>query len=163
MSDNSKKRHELKKQLDSKAQIANLDNIQNAINYLTSPKKFNLVEGATTIPTGKQIETQRFIICFDYLNWNTCEFEQFKPANGKKLLSILEQVAKCQINKFPELKLGRDSVSRGGPYESLFAKVTPDVSHLEETEFCDGRFFYFITEPHFNVVSIESKHRNIDN
>ena len=48
------------------------------------------------------------------------------------------------------------------PYESLFTKVSPEVTKMEETEFCEGRLFFFITEPYFNIVSVETKHRNID-
>jgi len=162
MSNDSKKRNQLKQQLANRAQIANIEAVEKAANYLQYPKKYELIERATTFPVGKDPETQRFIICFDYFNWKTCNFEQFNQAKGKKLLEILEQVAKCTINKFPELKLVRDSVSRTPEYESLFSTVSPEVSKINETELCEGRFFFFVTEPRFNVVSVETKHRNID-
>jgi hypothetical protein len=45
---------------------------------------------------------------------------------------------------------------------SLFNGLSKEVDELKETEFCDGRFFFFITEQYFHIVSIETKHRNID-
>jgi len=162
MSNDQKKRQELKKQITSKAQTANIDLVEKVAGLLNTPKKYEIVERASTFPNNKEIETRRFILSFDYLNWNACKFDQFNPAKGQKLLEIFEQVTTCEINRFPELKLSRDSVSNVSPYESLFSKVSPEVTKMEETEFCEGRLFFFITEPYFNVVSVETKHRNID-
>lgn len=162
MSDDQKKRHELKKQIASKAQIASIDLVEKVAGLLNSPKKWDIIERASTFPGDKGFETQRFILSFDYLNLNACEFEQFDPAKGKKLIQILEQVATCEINKFPTLRLSRGTVKNIAPYESLFSRVSPEVTSIEETEFCDGRLFFFITEPFFHIVSVESKHRNID-
>lgn len=159
MSEDSKKRQELKRQLENKAQTANIKSVEKALNFLASPKKFDIIEHITIPTSNSGRENQRFIICFDYFNWKTSDFEQFNPAKGKKLLEILEQVAKCEINKFPELKLSRDSVEKVSPYESLFTTVTPEVKRIEETEFCDGRFFFIVTEPYFHVISVETKHR----
>ena len=162
MSEDSKRRNELKKQIASRAQTADIKVVEKIAGFLHAPKKWDIVERATTFPTNKEIESHRFVICFDYFNWNACHLDQFNTAKGKKLLEILEQVAKCEVNKFPTLRLSRDSVTRVPPYESLFAKVSPEVSRIEETEFCEGRLFFFLTEPHFNLVSVETKHRNID-
>ena len=165
MSEDSKKRLELKKQIASRAQTADIKVVEKVAGLLNSPKKWDIVERverATTFPTEKAIESRRLIICFDYFNWNACHFDQFNPAKGRKLLEILEQVAKCEVNKFPDLKLSRDSVTNTAPYLSLFAKVSPEVTKIDETEFCGGRLFFFVTEPFFNLVSVETKHRNID-
>lgn len=165
MSNDSQKRQELKRQIANRAQIADIKIVEKVASVLNSPKKWEIVERierATTFPNDKAVESRRFIICFDYFNWKTCQLEQFNPAKGRKLLEILEQVAKCEINKFPTLKLTRDSVTNVSPYQSLFAKVSPEVTRIDETEFCEGRLFFFITEPHFNLVSVETKHRNID-
>lgn len=165
MSEDSKKRHELKKQIASKTQTADIKIVEKVAGLLNSPREWDIVkrvERATTFPTDRAVESRRFVICFDYFNWNACYFEQFNPAKGKKLLEVLEMVAKCEINKFPELKLGRDSVTNTAPYKSLFAKVSPEVTKIDETEFCGGRIFFFVTEPFFNLVSVETKHRNID-
>lgn len=162
MSDDSKKREELKRQIANRAQIAKLEFVEKAANFLHSPKKWDIVERLTVLPSGTNIESQRLIICFDYFASNVCIWDQFDPTKGKKLLEILEQVSKCEVRNFPNLKLGRNSVQNVAPYQSLFNKLTPDVTSLEETEFGDGRIFYFITEPCFHIVSIETKHRNID-
>ncbi len=159
MSEDSKKRQELKRQITNKAQSAPLELVENIATVLNSPKKWQMVERVATIPTG--LEAKKFIISFDYLNTNECLFDQFDPAKGKKLIQILEQVSKCEIAKFPELKLVRDSIRRIRPYESLFSKLTKEVDQLQETELCEGRIFFFITEPFFHVVSIETKHRDI--
>lgn len=162
MNNDSKKRQVLKAQIANRVQIANIESVEKALKFLTAPKKFNLIELATTIPTNREIEAQKFIICFDCFNWGASQFDQFNPSKGKKLLAILEQVAKCYINRFSELKLGRDSVNRVQPFESLFSTVSPEVNKLEETEFCEGRLYYFITEPRFNLVAVDTKHRNVD-
>lgn len=160
MNEDSKKRQHLKKQIASKAQTAPLEFVEKVANVLNSPKKWSIVERVATIPKG--IETQKFIISFDYLDWDECVFEQFDRSKGKKLLEILDRVSKCEIARLPELKIIRDSVRRISPYDSLFKNLEDDVNELKETELCDGRIFFFITEPKFHIVSIETKHRNID-
>ncbi len=159
MNSESKKRNQLKKDIVGKVQTAKIETIEKIAKILKSPNEWKIVEKITTLPAGKNIETQKFILCFEYLNWNQCHFTQFDQAKGKKLVEILEKVTKCEINKFPELKLVRDSVKRMVPYDSLFINLTPDVTELKETELCGGRVFFYITEPKFNIVSIETKHR----
>lgn len=165
MSEDSKKRHHLKKQIVSRVPTTDIKIVEKVAGLLNSPREWDIVkrvERATTFPSEKAAEARRFIICFDYFNWNACHFDQFNPAKGRKLLEILEQVAKCEINNLPNLKLSRDSVTNTAPYISLFAKVSPEVTKIDETEFCEGRLFFFVTEPFFNLVSVETKHRNID-
>jgi len=159
MGKDSNKRQELKKQIGNIAQSADINLVERATNALRYPKKWEIVERVATMPNG--IEGNRFVICFDYLNRNECLFEQFDKAKGKKLIEILEQVAKCEISKFSELKLIRDTVHRNGVYRSLFSQLSPEVDELKEADLCDGRIFFFITEPRFNIVSIETKHRDI--
>src|SRR3989344_1030689 len=159
MGEDSKKRQELKRQIVNKAQSAPIELVENIASVLNFPKRWQLVERVATIPTG--LEAQKFIISFDYLNSDECLFDQFDPTKGRKLIQILERVAKCEIAKFPELNLVRDSVGRIPPYESLFSKLTKEVDQLQETELCGGRIFFFITEPFFHIVSIETKHRDI--
>lgn len=160
MNNDSKKRQNLKKQIENRAQIAKIEHVEKVLKYLSSPKNFDLIEHTTTLSSDKESEDRKFIISFNYFNWRACNFEQFNPAKGKKLIEILEQVSKCSINKFPELKLIRDSIGNVAPYESLFQTLTPEVSKINETEFCEGRLFFFITEPYFNIISVETKHRN---
>lgn len=160
MSEDSKKRQELKRQIDNKTQVVDLKIVDKIANYLNSPKKWDIIERVATIQKG--IETQKFIISFDYLDWDECVFEQFDKSKGKKFLEILDKVSKCEIARLPELKIIRDSVRRISPYDSLFKNLEDDVNELKETELCDGRIFFFITEPKFHIVSIETKHRNID-
>jgi hypothetical protein len=160
MSEDSKKRQQLKKQIENKAQVLDIKVVEKVANYLNSPKKWDIVEKIATIQNN--LEAQRFVISFDYLNWKECVFEHFDPTKGKKLLEILDKVSKCQISKFPELRLIRDSVGRIGAYQSLFNGLSKEVDELKEIDFCDGRIFFFITEPYFNIVSVETKHRNID-
>lgn len=160
MSEDLKKRQELKRQIESRAQVANIDVVEKVANFLNHPKKWMLIESVATLKTS--IETQRFIISFDYLDTNECVFEQFCPAQGRKLIQIFEQISKCEVRKFPELRLIRDSVNRIKPYDTLFSNLTREVDQLQETEFCGGRIFFFITEPYFHIVSVETKHRDID-
>ena len=90
MSEDSKKRQELKRQIDNKAQVADLKIVEKIANYLNSPKKWEIIERVATIP--KNIETQKFIISFEYLNWNECVFEHFDQSKGKKLLEHLIEI-----------------------------------------------------------------------
>ena len=158
MGGDSKKRQELKKQIEKRI-LGGVDitAVEKVASFLYSPKKWQLIE-SIAIPLTD--EAQKLIICFDNLNWNECLFDQFDSTKGRRLIDILSKVAKCEINKFPELKLARDSVEAKGEYKSLFTHLSKDVQRLEEVELGDGRIFYFITPPYFNVVSIETKHRN---
>lgn len=161
MSEDSKKRNELKKQILSKAQVADIKLVERVAGLFNSPKKWAIVELATTIPSNGEVENKKFVICFDYLNWKTCVFDQFDATKGKKLIEIFKKVTDCETSKFPELRLVRDSVGRKGVYELLFSCLSEDVSELKETELGEGRVFFFIIEAKFYVVSIETKHRNV--
>lgn len=163
MSEDSKKRQEYKKQIASKAQTADIKLVEKVANILNHPKNWEIVERASIMPVGSKNEISKFIICFDYLSWSQCVFTQFDQAKGRKLVEILEQVSKCEINRFSELRLVRDSIGRKAPYDSLFLHLSPDVTELKETELCDGRLFFYIIEPYFNIISVETNHRNVDN
>src|SRR3989344_1056768 len=136
MSEDSKKRQELKKQINSKTQSAPLELVEKIADVLNSPKRWQIVERVATIPGG--IEAKKFILCFDYLNWNECQLAQFDQAKGKRLLQVLEQISKCEISKFPELRLIKDSVTAVGPYVSLFNKLSPEVDKLQEAVLGEG-------------------------
>ena len=91
MNEDSKKRNHLKKQIASKAQTAPLESVEKVASFFNSPKKWSIVERVATIPEG--IETQKFIISFDYLDWGECVFKQFDKSKGKKFLEIFGEKA----------------------------------------------------------------------
>lgn len=161
MSGDSKKRQELKKQIVSRTQNADIKIVEKVASLLNSPKKWDIVERVATIQNN--IEEEKFQISFEYLNWNECIFEQFDKVKGKKFLEFLDKISKCKVGKLPELRIIRDSVGRVHPYDSLFRNLTDEVNELKESDLGDeGRIFFFITEPYFHIVSVETKHRNID-
>lgn len=162
MNEDSKRRNQLKKDIYNRAQIIDIKALEKIAEAIKHPKNWDIVERVSILESDKNIETQKFILCFDYLNWNECVFTHFDPPKGKKLIEILKSISSCEINKFPELRLIRDSVGRVEPYDSLFSKLSRDVTELKETEFCDGRMFFYIIEPYFHIVSVETNHRNID-
>jgi hypothetical protein len=158
MNSDSKKRHELEKQITARIKGgADIGAIEKVATYLSAPKKWALVETTTSLPS--DFDSQKLILSFVFLNKGQCVYKHFDQAKGRKLVDILEQVANCELTKFPELKLARDSVERKDPYNSLFSHLSNDVQSLQETELGDGRVFFFITEPYFHIVSIETCHR----
>jgi hypothetical protein len=161
MNSESAKRQHLKREIAKRIESIDITTLEKVANVFARPKKWKVIEESTVFPSDKEVETRKFVICFDYFNWNTCHLDQFNPTRARKLLQILESVSKCEVSKFPALKLVRDTITKTPPYESLFANLTPDVTKICETEFCDGRIFFFVTEPYFNIVSIETIHRNL--
>lgn len=159
MSEDSKKRQELSRQINTKLHTADISNIEKVATFLVAPKKWALV---STMPLTTETEENKMCLSFDYLNDKECLFDQFDSTKGRKIIDIFKQVTSCPVNKFPSLKLSRDSVGRIEPYTSLFSQLSDDVERLMETELGDGRIFFFIIDPFFHVVSIETKHRNID-
>lgn len=162
MSEDSKRRQQLKKDFGNRAQVIDIKVLEKLTEVVKHPKNWDIVERTSVMQSNDNIETQKFIICFDDLNWNECVFTQFDQSKGKKLVEILKNVSSCEINKFPALRLIRDSVGRVSPYDSLFLNLSKDVTELKEADFCEGRMFFYIIEPYFNIVSIETNHRNID-
>jgi hypothetical protein len=160
--DTKKLRQELSRQINARLPSVEIKVLHEVVNFFKSPKKFSIEKVATFSGT-KNIETQKFIISFEHLNLKECEFEQFDSTKGKKVFQIFETVSRCEVKDFPAMKLIRDSIDKSsGVYFSLFSKLTDDVTKLHETECCGGRIFFFIIEPYFYIVSIETKHRNID-
>ena len=126
------------------------------------PNDWAIPEKATTLPEGASQENGgKFILCFDYLNWDVCVFDHFDSTKGRALVRKLQMVAQCESSALPGLHLVRDNISNNPPYTSLFNGLSPDVE-MKETELPDsGRIFFFITGCKFNIVSIETNHRNI--
>lgn len=108
-------------------------------------------------------EPQKFILRFDYLNPKECNFTQMDSVKGKALVEKFKYITSLQLNKFANSGIERDTITNRGGYKSLFKELPPDVEELKETELPGGgRVFYFIINENFCIVSIETKHRNID-
>lgn len=91
---------------------------------------------------------------------NECKLDPCTSPKAEALVKKFKIITDCEIRN--KQSIIRDSVERVGEYESLFNKLTPDVQKLHEVEFAsEGRIFFFHTEEKFNVVSIETIHRNI--
>lgn len=159
MGKDSKRRHIAEKQIKAKLPVLPIDTLEKLARISNN---WIFPDSVTNMPTNTDTESKRFHLCFDYFNWNTCVLTQFDDTKARTLLKIFEGVTKCELKRFPELKLVRDSVSNTPTYESLFsgAGVSPDVD-MRETELPgNGRMFFFLVEHHFNIVSIETKHRD---
>ena len=126
------------------------------------PNDWAIPEGATTLPENNaQDNDGKFILCFDYLNWDICVFDHFDSTKGRALVKKFQVIAQCEPSALLGLNLVRDNISNNPPYTSLFLDLSPDVA-MKETELPDGgRIFFFITGCKFNIVSIETKHRDI--
>lgn len=170
MSADSKKRQEAFEQVQrlliKRVKEGALDEsaIQNISSYAASPKKYKLQHMEELAVPRLQVETKRLVLCFDYLNERTCIYDQFDSTKSRALINLFAKVTSCEVSAFPSSGIVRDTIRNTSPYTSLFGgKLTPDVTTLQETELPDGgRVFFFITENKFNIVSIESRHRNLN-
>lgn len=127
------------------------------------PSDWKIPEKATTVPseTTQQDETRKFTLCFDYLNLDVCVYAQFDPTKARALIRLFKRVNDCEIRRLGAEGIVRDTITNTAPYESLFTNLSPDIE-MKEAELPDGgRVFFFIAEHRFNIVSIESAHRNI--
>lgn len=107
-------------------------------------------------------ELSTFIVSFDHLEIDECVFNQFDSVKTGALVRLLKRVNDCEVNRLGAERIVRDNISCTGAYVSLFNNLSPDIE-MKETELPgNGRVFFFITRNRFNIVSIESIHRNID-
>lgn len=106
---------------------------------------------------------QCFILKFDYLKEKTCEFGQLDGTKMNKILSIFKRVTNLTPQNLPSSGIIRDKIERNKPYLDLFTNLSPDVDLLEASLPAGGRMFFFYTDIEFQIISIETKHRNIDN
>lgn len=160
MNEFSKRRNQAIKIVKSKLPVLPIESVER-LAKVSNDWKFP--EQVANMPTNTEEEAQKLLLCFDYLNWKTCLFTQFDDTKARALMAIFEKVSKCEVNKFPELRLVRDSIKPTSPYESLFVGLSPDVDMKETDLPGDSRIFFFLENVRFNIVSIETKHRNIDN
>lgn len=160
MNEFSKRRHQAIKTIKSKLPVLPIESVEKLAKV---PNDWKFPEQVANIPTSTEEEAQRLLLCFDYLNWKTCLFTQFDDTKAKALIAMFEKVSKCEVSKFPELRLVRDSITSTPNYKSLFDGLSPDVDMKEADLPGNGRVFFFLESIKFNVVSVETKHRNIDN
>jgi regulator of RNase E activity RraB len=164
MSEDSKKRQELFEQLTNVLRKkvkdgVKLDFLERLKAFVSSPKNWDLVE-RVALPAS-QVETQKFLLCFDSLNEEECNLS-LTQGQVKALLALLKQITNMEVNALPSSRIVRDSIPNAPPYSSLFRKLSPDVSTLLETELGEGRVFFFTVGNKFHMVSVEANHRNID-
>ena len=163
MSADSKKREELLKQITQKVKGGmNMTLLERITSFINKPKDFDLIERAATLPSDKVPEAENFILCFKYLNWNECVFDQFDPTKGRAFVRLLKNISDCEVKDAVSSGIIRDNVDNTAPYTSLFTNLSPDTE-MKESELPDGaRIFFFIVGKKFNIVSVETRHRNID-
>lgn len=126
------------------------------------PNDWQIPEGATTVLSTGEKSSRKCVLCFDYLKWNVCVFEHFDSTKARALVRLFQDIKTCEAHDLPASHLIRDNVSNSPTYRTLFNGLSPDIQ-MKETELPGaGRVFFFITEEiKFNIVSIESIHRNL--
>lgn len=159
MSEDSKKRQELLKQIANRGQQANISLVERVKEFLFAPSKWDIVERTTSLPGDTDVEAQKFILNFDYLKLDICVFG-FDSTKARALIRLFQRITVCQVNALISSGIVRDNISNTPPYESLFGGLSPEVE-MKETELPDGgRVFFFITGNKFKIVSIETQHRD---
>lgn len=106
---------------------------------------------------------KKFVLKFDELNGNCCNFSQIDQAKARGIIEKFKQITQATPNSLGQTRLIRDSVNNTGQYQSLFTNLSPDVNKLQEIEISGGgRIFSYMRENYFYIVSIETHHRDID-
>ncbi len=159
MSEDSKRRQELLKQIANRGQQAHISYLERVKEFLFAPKKWEIVERTTSLLGDADPDAQRFILCFDYLKFDICVFD-FDAAKARALIRLFHRISTCQANTLVSPGIVRGNVINVPPYASLFNGLSPEVE-MKETELPEGgRVFFFVTGIKFNIVSIESRHRD---
>ena len=158
MDKDSKRRNEAIKRLKPKLYNFPVDTVEK-IAQLPTDYKF---PPSVAVNAEIEEETKKFVLRFDFLDWETCNFEQFDQTKARTLIKKFQYITSLQVNQLSSSGIVRDSVKDTKEYRSLFEHLSPDID-LKETELSEGgRIFFFIVEESFYIVSIETKHRNID-
>jgi len=132
---------------------------------LPANKDYLLPEGVTVNERIEEPREQKIRIRFDCYCEDECVFDNFSEAHVRSLVSKFKRITDCTINNLVVSGIIRDSIGRGSQhqaYTSLYRRVPPDAS-IDESELPgDGRFFFFRVQDIVQVVSIETKHRNLN-
>lgn len=152
-----KQMNQLRKKVTTK--IHNLQHSQ-ALEYIAKLNDNWLPQTVANIPNEQDEEIKRFLLCFDYLAEAECKLESFNTGNARGLMTAFKKITDCEVRRKKDLI--RDKINNIKPYDSLFRKLSPEVDLYEIGFSGDGRIFFFHIEEKFNIVSIETIHRNID-
>ena len=142
---------------EAKGRIPHLQNTE-ALEYIAKLNNNWLPQEVTNIPDKQDEEVKKFLVCFDYLDDGECKLEPFNTGNAKGLLTALKKVTGCEVRKKKDIV--RDKIYNNLPYCSLFRKLSPEVVLYEMGFSGEGRIFFFHVEEKFNVVSVETIHRD---
>lgn len=141
-----------------KARLESLDpTLLDHINNIAKEGKIPATVATVTVD-----EPGLFALRFDYLDEDTCAYEQIDSTRMQSIIEKFKRITSISSNMLFSSGLVKGSVPRQAPYTSLFNKLSPDVLKLHEISFSGaGRIFCFNLESNFYVVSIETKHRDI--
>jgi len=115
----------------------------------------------------EELQDKNLVVRFDYYNESICVFD---PINSSKAVSVFRKLQKftsLTLNKLPNSGLIRCKMNRKKKqyksYNSLFASIPEEIENIYETEFSgEGRIFWFKIKNNIQIISIETKHRNIN-
>jgi len=139
-----------------------------------SEKRLGHIDKITRLPSDSLIpdsvssapetddETKNFVLCFDYLDWDECDFETINKASSKAIIELFKNATSTAWNKIADLKI-RDTIRRGEnkELERVFSSLPPDVDKIHEFTVSDGgRIFAFIVIETFYIVAIKTRHIN---
>lgn len=116
-------------------------------------------------------EDRKLALRFDYFIEDECVLDVFNKTAINALLFIFKRITSLTTRELPLSGLIRGNLNAAGErykaYSSLFSKVFSRASEdvvIKEIEFLgDGRIFCFLDEERFQIVSIETKHRDTHN
>lgn len=145
-----------------------------------SEKRLRLIDSIADLPADKDYllserlaanekiqepQDQKIIIRFDFFCEKECEFNNFDETYIRVLINKFKRITDCTVNNLPIIGIIRDTLDPGNQhkaYSSLFLLVPPDAS-IHESELPQaGRFFFFRAQDVVQIVSIETKHRNLN-
>jgi hypothetical protein len=139
--------------------------LMDAIAQLPASKDYLLPEMVTVNEKIEEPREQKIKIRFDCYCEDECVFENFGEAHIRSLVGKFKRITDCTANNFVASGIIRDSIGQGSQhqaYNSLYLRVPPDVN-IDESELpFNGRFFFFRAQDVVQVVSIETKHRNLN-
>lgn len=113
----------------------------------------------------KEPQDQKLALRFDFFCEKECEFNNFDETFIRALIGKFKRITDCTASNLPNVGIIRDTLDRGNQcksYSSLFLLVPPDASIHESELPLAGRFFFFRVQEIIQIVSIETKHRNLN-
>jgi len=108
-------------------------------------------------------EAQPFMISYQYYNDRECGLQNLGKNGPKKVLEHYRIIGSCSTTRdFTRHHIKAKSITNLGEYSKLFKHLPPDIDLLENIIQGVERYFYFVVDNIFYVVSISNSHYETD-